>query len=228
MEPIMANSTLISPEEGYLKEVRKLANEYNILLIFDEVITGFRVNPGGAQKLFDVTPDLSTWAKALGNGYPISAIAGKKEYMELIGNGVGFGGTYYATPLTLVASLTNLKLLEANDFEAYSHLNRITRKLGRGIEEIGDNLDENIYVNYEPGLLAFLFTEQKKITNYRESILMDWRKYEDIQKKMLKRGIYYNPDAWERIPPSVVHTEDDVEKFLVAFEESLKEYNKEN
>lgn len=227
-EPIMANSTVITPEGDYLKAVRELADEYNILLIFDEVITGFRVGPGGAQKLYGVTPDLSTWAKALGNGYPISAISGKKEYMELIGNGVGFGGTYFSSPISLVAANANLKLLEADDFAAYSHLSRITRRLGRGIEEICDNLNENIYVNYETGVLSFVFTDQRKITNYRESVNMDWNKYKGIQHKMLQRGIYYHPDGAERLPPSVAHTDEDVDKFLVAFEESLKEYNREN
>lgn len=228
MEPIMGNSTVVTPEEGYLQGVRELADEYNILLIFDEVITGFRVSEGGAQQLYGVTPDLSTWAKAIGNGYPISAISGKKEYMELIGNGVGFGGTYFASPISLVASLANLKLLEAEDFAAYSRLGRITRKLGKGIEEVADNLDQEIYVNYETGILAFVFTDQRKITNYRESIVMDWNKYKAIQQKMLRKGIYYHPDGAERIPPSTAHTESDVDKFLIALEESIKEYNREN
>jgi glutamate-1-semialdehyde 2,1-aminomutase len=228
MEPIMANSTLVSPEPGYLKGVRELADEYNILLIFDEVITGFRVSEGGAQKLYGVTPDLSSWAKSLSNGYPISAIAGKKEYMELIGNGVGYGGTYFGVPISLTASITNLKILEANEFEGYSVLGRLTRRIARGIEEIGEDLDEPIFVNYETGLLTFVFTEQKNITNYRESIIMDWNKYKGVQQKMLKRGIYYHPDGAERIPLSMVHTEADVEAFLAALRESIKDYNREN
>ncbi|MEM3540165.1 MAG: aspartate aminotransferase family protein [Thermoplasmata archaeon] len=228
MEPIMANSTVVTPEKDYLKGVRELADEYNILLIFDEVITGFRVSEGGAQKLYGVIPDLSTWAKALGNGYPIAAISGKREYMDLIGNGVGYGGTYFASPLSLLASLTNLKILEANDFEAYSYLSKITRRLARGIEEVGEDLNENIYVNYETGLLSFSFTEMKNIRNYRDSINMDWKKYKSIQRKMLERGIYYHPDAAERIPPSTAHTEEDIDKFIISLRESIKEYNKEN
>lgn len=228
MEPIMANSTVVTPEKDYLKGVRELADEYNILLIFDEVITGFRVSEGGAQKLYGVIPDLSTWAKALGNGYPIAAISGKREYMDLIGNGVGYGGTYFASPLSLLASLTNLKILEANDFEAYSYLSKITRRLARGIEEVGEDLNENIYVNYETGLLSFSFTEMKNIRNYRDSINMDWEKYKSIQRKMLERGIYYHPDAAERIPPSTAHTEEDIDKFIISLRESIKEYNKEN
>ena len=228
MEPIMANSTLVSPEPGYLKGVRELADEYNILLIFDEVITGFRVSEGGAQKLYGVTPDLSSWAKAISNGYPISAISGKKEYMELIGNGVGYGGTYFGTPISLTASIANLKILETNEFEGYSHLGRLTRKMARGIEETADDLDEPVFVNYETGLLTFVFTEQKQVTNYRESIIMDWNKYKGVQKKMLQKGIYYHPDGAERIPLSMVHTEADVEVFLSALRDSIKEYNREN
>lgn len=228
MEPIMANSTLVSPEPGYLKGVRELADEYNILLIFDEVITGFRVSEGGAQQLYGVKPDLSSWAKSLSNGYPISALSGKKEYMELIGNGVGYGGTYYGHPISLTASIANLKILETNDFEAYSRLGRLTRKMGKGIEEVADDLDEPMFVNYETGLLSFVFSEQRSVTNYRESILMDWTKYTGVQKKMLASGIYYNPDGAERMPLSTVHTEADVETFLSALRESIKEYNREN
>lgn len=228
MEPIMANSTLISPEPGYLKGVRELADEYNILLIFDEVITGFRVSEGGAQQLYGIRPDLSSWAKALSNGYPISALSGKKEYMELIGNGVGYGGTYYGHPISLAASIANLKILETNDFEGYSRLGRLTRKLGRGIEDLADDLEEPLFVNYETGLLTFVFTDQRQITNYRESIIMDWNKYKGVQKKMLERGIYYHPDGAERLPLSMVHTEADVEAFLTALRESIKEYNREN
>ncbi|MDA8054381.1 MAG: aspartate aminotransferase family protein [Thermoplasmatales archaeon] len=228
MEPIMANSTLVSPEPGYLKGVRELADEYNILLIFDEVITGFRVSEGGAQKLYGVTPDLSSWAKALSNGYPISAIAGKKEYMDLIGNGVGYGGTYFGVPISLTASITNLKILETNEFEGYSTLGRLTRKMARGIEEVADDLDESIFVNYETGLITFVFTEQKQITNYRESIIMDWNKYKGVQKKMLQRGIYYHPDGAERMPLSMVHTEADIDAFLTSLRESIKEYNRDN
>ncbi|MEM4058574.1 MAG: aspartate aminotransferase family protein [Thermoplasmata archaeon] len=228
MEPIMANSAVVSPDRDYLKGVRELADEYNILLIFDEVKTGFRVSEGGAQKIYGVTPDLSTWAKALGNGYSISAISGKKEYMDLIGNGVGYGGTYFASPLSLAASLANLNLLEANDFEAYSYLSRITRKLSKGIEEVAEDLNENIFVNYEVGMLSFIFTDLKNVKNYRDSIVMDWDKYKGVQYKMLERGFYYCPDASEFIPPSTAHTEEDVEKFIIGLTESIKEYNREN
>lgn len=225
MEPIMANSTVILPESGYLQGVRELADEYNILLILDEVITGFRVSEGGAQKLYNVEPDLSTWAKALGNGVPISAISGKAEYMDLIGNGVGFGGTYYASSLSLAASLENLKILEQNDFHAYKSLERVTRKLANGIEDISDDLDENILVNWDTGMLSFVFTDLRKIRNYRDSIQIDWDKYRIIQRLMLEKGIYYHPDNAERMPLSVEHTPEDVDQFLVALEDSIKKYN---
>jgi len=140
---------------------------------------------------------------------------------------VGYGGTYYANPISLVASYENLRLLEANDFQAYSHLARITRRLGGGIEEVAEELNENIYVNYETGVLSFVFTNQKKISNYRDSINIDWNKYKVIQEKMLRKGFYYHPDSAERIPPSVAHTEEDVDNFIIALEDSIKEYNRE-
>lgn len=228
MEPIMANSTVILPEPGYLKAVRELADEYNIVLIFDEVITGFRVSEGGAQKLYGIKPDLSTWAKAMGNGVPISAISGKDEYMDLIGNGVGFGGTYFAASTSLAGSLENLRLLEQDDFHAYKHLKTVTRKLAKGIEQVAEDLDENVFVSAETGMLSFVFTELKEITNYRESIQIDWDKYKLIQKYMLERGIYFHPDNAERMPLSVHHTKDDVDLFITALEESIKKYNELN
>lgn len=225
MEPIMANSTVVLPEPGYLKGVRELADEYNILLIFDEVITGFRVSEGGAQKIYNVKPDLSTWAKAMGNGIPISAISGKAEYMDLIGSGVGFGGTYYASSISLAATLANLKLLEQNEFRAYKDLEKVTRKMANGIEDVADDLNENILVNWETGMLSFVFTDLKRIRNYRESIQIDWDKYRAIQRFMLQKGIYFHPDNAERIPLSVQHTPEDIDQFLVALEESVKKYN---
>lgn len=225
MEPIMANSTVILPDVEYLKAVRELADEYNIILIFDEVITGFRVSEGGAQKLYGIKPDLSTWAKALGNGVPISAISGKAEYMDLIGNGVGFGGTYFAASTSLAAALENLRLLEQDDFHAYKTLKNVTRKMAKGIEEVADDLNENVLVSWETGMLSFVFTELKEITNYRESIQIDWDKYKIIQRFMLEKGIYYHPDNAERMPLSVCHTLEDVDKYTAALEESIKKYN---
>ncbi len=215
MEPIMANSSVILPDDDYLRAVRELADEYNILMIMDEVITGFRVSEGGAQKLYGVQPDLSTWAKALGNGLTISAISGKKEYMELIGNGVAYGGTYFASPIALAGALENLRLLAYNDFEPYRYLKRITRKMAKGIEEVADELDEDILVTWETGLLSFIFTKRKSVRNYRESIDSDWEKYKKLQRYMLRRGIYLHPDMFERIPLSTQHTEEDIDAFIM-------------
>ena len=224
MEPIMANSSVVLPDDDYLKAVRELADEYNIVFIMDEVITGFRVSEGGAQKLYNVKPDISTWAKALGNGLTISAISGKAEYLDLIGNGVAYGGTYFASPISLAGALENLRILSANDFEAYRHLKRITRKLAKGIEEVGDELNEDMLVNWETGLLSFAFSELRKVKNYRESIQSDWEKYQAVQKIMLKKGIYLHPDAFERIPLSTAHSEEDIETFINALRDSVKEY----
>jgi len=111
MEPVMANSTVIPPEADYPKAVREIATSNDALLIFDEVITGFRMAPGGAQQVYGVTPDLSTWGKALGGGLPIAALSGKKEYMDLLAPGkVSYGGTYFANSLTLAGALANLEV----------------------------------------------------------------------------------------------------------------------
>ena len=132
MEPIMANSSIIPPNPDYLKSVKEIAAQNDALLIFDEVVTGFRVAPGGAQEMYGVTADLSTWGKALGGGVPISAVSGKKEYMDLIGPGkVSYGGTYFANSLTLAGTIANLEVLSEQDNRHFREFKELTNKLVR-------------------------------------------------------------------------------------------------
>ena len=113
LEPIMANAGIIPPAPDYLKRLREITKENEILLIFDEVFTGFRVAPGGAQQLYKVEPDISCWAKSLGGGVPVSAISGKAEYMDMIAPGrISFGGTYFANNISMAGTLANLKVLQ--------------------------------------------------------------------------------------------------------------------
>jgi glutamate-1-semialdehyde 2,1-aminomutase len=223
MEPVMANSTVIPPNPEYLKAVSEISSSNDALLIFDEVISGFRVAPGGAQDLYGVRPDLSTWGKALGGGLPISAVSGKREYMELIGPGkVSYGGTYFANSLSLAGAIANLEILAEHNYLAFRELKVLTEKLTSGLEELAAKANQKVCVQSVPGMFTLSFTKQQRIMNYRESLLIDWNKYRQLHQLLLEQGVYVHPDNYERICLSTAHRDEDVRKTLEAFEAVLK------
>ena len=222
-EPVMANAGVIPPQPDYLKAVKEIAASNDALLIFDEVITGFRVAPGGAQQLYGVTPDLSTWGKALGGGLPVAALSGKKEYMELIQPGkVSYGGTYFANPLSLAGAFANLEVLAEHDYRALRVLKENTEKLTSELTQLVQTTKQKACIQSAPGMFTLSFTKHPKITNYRESLLSDWDKFRTLQQLLLDYGIYLHPDNYERVAISTVHTEEDITMTLQGFEEALK------
>ncbi|HYK93396.1 MAG TPA: aspartate aminotransferase family protein [Thermoplasmata archaeon] len=224
MEPVMANAGVIPPAPDFLKRVREITREHEILLIFDEVFTGFRIAPGGAQQVYGIDPDLSCWAKALGGGLPISAVSGKAEYMDLIAPGrISFGGTYFANSLTLAGALANLKLLAKGGKTLYDRFARLTEKMEKGIEQAARDAKVSVLVQSVPGMLQFFFTKRKKIANYRESLQIDWDLYLRHHQLLLAKGIYIHPDNYERLTFSSAHTERDIDHFLTTISETLKE-----
>jgi glutamate-1-semialdehyde 2,1-aminomutase len=224
MEPVMANSTVIPPSADYLKAVSEIASSNDSLLIFDEVISGFRVAPGGAQDLYGVRPDLSTWGKALGGGLPISAVSGKREYMELIGPGkVSYGGTYFANALSLAGAIANLDVLAEHNYAALRQLKDLTEKLTSGLAQLAERAGHKVCVQSVPGMFTLSFTKQQKIMNYRESLLIDWNKYKQLHQLLLDLGVYVHPDNYERVCLSTAHTAEDIAATLAAFEGALRE-----
>jgi glutamate-1-semialdehyde 2,1-aminomutase len=224
LEPIMANSGVIPPAPDYLKHLVEIAHANDLLVIFDEVFTGFRVAPGGAQQLYGVEPDISCWAKALGGGVPISAVSGKAEYMDLIAPGrISFGGTYFANNLSLAGTLANLKILHRGGEDLYARFARLTDKLEKGLEEAGRDEKISVTVQSVNGMLQFFFTRRKKITNYRESLQIDWNLYLRHHQLLLDKGIYIHPDNYERITFSSAHTEKDIERFVAIAHETFRE-----
>ena len=224
LEPVMANAGIIPPEPGYLKRLVDVAHENEMLVIFDEVFTGFRIAPGGAQQLYGVEPDISCWAKALGGGVPVSAVSGKAEYMDMIAPGrISFGGTYFANNLSMAGTLANLKMLHRGGEELYARFGRLTTKLEKGLEEAARDAKISMLVQSVNGMLQFFFTRRKKIVNYRESLQIDWNLYLRHHQLLLDKGIYIHPDNYERITFSSAHTEKDVDKFVSIATETLKE-----
>jgi glutamate-1-semialdehyde 2,1-aminomutase len=224
LEPVMANSGVIPPAPEFLKRLVEIAHQNDMLVIFDEVFTGFRIAPGGAQQFYAVEPDLSCWAKALGGGVPVSAVSGKAEYMDMIAPGrISFGGTYFANNLSMAGTLANLKMLHRGGSDLYAKLAHLTERLEKGLEEAARDTKVNVLVQSVPGMLQFFFTRRKKIVNYREALQIDWNLYLRHHQLLLDRGIYIHPDNYERITFSSAHTEKDVEKFVGIATETFKE-----
>ncbi len=224
LEPVMANAGVIPPAPEYLKRLVEIAHQHELLVIFDEVFTGFRVAPGGAQQLYGVEPDISCWAKALGGGVPISAVSGKAEYMDLIAPGrISFGGTYFANNLSLSGALANLKLLHDGGEALYDRFHRLTKRLHEGIEAAARDAKVSVLVQSVNGMLQFFFTRRKKISNYRESLQIDWNLFLRHHQLLLARGVYIHPDNYERITFSSAHTERDIDTFVGILTETFKE-----
>ncbi|MFI5448938.1 MAG: aspartate aminotransferase family protein [Candidatus Bathyarchaeia archaeon] len=222
-EPIMANQGIIPPETDYLKQLRELTTKYDVLLIFDEVLTGFRVAKGGAQELYGVKPDLACYAKALGGGAPLAAVAGRKEIMSMIAPGrISFGGTYNANPLSLSAAHATLQTLLENDGEAFRGMTQMGAKLKQGLTEVFCESGYHVIINQVGPLLSIYFTKLRKVSTYRQAIQSDLEKYKRFRDEMLKHGVYMHPDGLERLLLSAVHTENEIRETIAAAEKSLK------
>ena len=223
-EPIMMNVGTVLPQEGYLQRIRELTQKNQIVMILDEIISGFRLAVGGAQEFFDLKPDIATYGKALAAGYPISAVAGRREIMELAQPGrVSFSGTYHANPLCIAAADATLSELMANEAAAYKHLSKIGGLLQSGIEEsIRQTRSQAIIQGAGAGGFQIYFTELHQIRDYRDFANCDFGKYRRFHKELLKRGVYTHPGQNEHWFVSTAHGEEDVKTTLNAVSESLK------
>jgi glutamate-1-semialdehyde 2,1-aminomutase len=222
-EPVMASQGVIPPEGDYLKQLRELTIKYDCLLIFDEVLTGFRIAKGGAQEFYGVKPDIACYAKALGGGAPIAAVAGRRDLMSQIGPGrIGFGGTYNAHPLSLAASKATLETLFKNDGEAFRRMADLGSKLKTGLAETLSAAGYNVVVNAVGPMLSIYFTKLRKVSTYRQALQSSGEKFKRFRDEMLKHGVYMHPDGLERLSISAVHTQREVDETIIAAEESLK------
>jgi glutamate-1-semialdehyde 2,1-aminomutase len=225
IEPIMGNAGGIMPKEGYLKFLKELCEKYNIILIFDEVKTGFRVSRGGAQELYNVTPHLATFAKSMSNGYPISAITGQEEIMSLFGPGphsVTQGGTYASNPVSLTAANATLKVLKNRD--VYTKINRYGKRMMEGFKGILEENKVKAIVQGHPSMFQFFVTkEHDKIYNYRELYSTYGADlYSKIQYWLLTKGVIVDEDNQECWYICLSHDlQKDLNKTLDAFSFSV-------
>ncbi len=221
-EPVMGNCAAIEPQPGYLQHLRKLCDEHGVVLIFDEVKTGFRLAPGGAQELFQVIPDMATFAKSMGNGYPVAAFAGKREIMENIGpEKVVHGGTYASNPISLTA--VHFTLDELRKGEVYHHLEQYGRRLMKGLDDIlQDRRLPHLILGY-PAMFQVLFTEAETIREYRDMERCDMDLYARLHREMLPRGIMIDEDNEEVWFTCYAHSDGDLDRTLSAFDSALGE-----
>jgi len=222
-EPIMANKGFIPPQDGYLEALREITQANDILLIFDEVITGFRLAPGGAQEYFGVEADLVTYAKAIANGATLGAFAGRREIMDLLASGeVRHAGTYNGAPGPLAAAKATLAELTSNDNHAYRVLERRGQQLINGLRDIIDRAGLPAIVQGTGSMLQLFFTPALQMSNYRDTASVDHDMFQIFGHEMIKRGVMIHPDAFEHWFLSTAHTEEDIEFILNVAEDSIR------
>ncbi len=219
-EPIMGNCSAIMPRDGYLEHLRRLCSDHGILLIFDEVKTGFRVGPGGAQARFGVTPDLATFAKSMGNGYPVACFAGRREIMDVIGPAkVVHGGTYSGNPVSLAAVDATLEILKTE--EVWTRLVSFGSRLMKGIREVAEDLHEDVIMNGLPEMFQLLFTKQPEVHEYRDLAKCDLNRYAALHVELMNHGVMIDEDNMECFFTCAAHDDEDLDKTIVAFRQSL-------
>ncbi len=221
LEPVVGNAGFIPPQPGFLEGLRELTQRYGALLVFDEVMTGFRISYGGAQAKFGVIPDLTTLGKIIGGGLPVGAYGGRREIMEMVAPAGPMyqAGTLSGNPLAMTAGIQTLEILRRPG--TYEYLERITAKLLTGLLEIARETGHEMCGGYLPGMFGFFFTAGP-VRNYGEAKQSDLQKFARFHRGMLERGVYLAPSQFEAGFTSLAHTEADVERTLEAAREVLR------
>ena len=211
----------IRSDENFLHELRTICSENDIVLIFDEVMTGFRVALGGAQSLYSIKPDLTTLGKVLGGGLPVGAFGGKSKIMNQLSpdGGVYQAGTLSGNPLAMDAGLKTLDLISKKNY--FKNLEKITRQLTDGINELSRKYNKKIYADSQGGMFGIYFTD-KKVVNYESISKSDIKKFIQFFKFMLKNKIYFAPSAYEAGFVSSAHTANNINYTLDIFEKWIK------
>jgi len=221
-EPIMCNTNCIMPKPGYLEHLKESCDRNDSLLIFDEVITGFRVNSGGAQSFFGITPHLATFAKAAAGGFPVSILTGSKEIMSLIGAGtVMHGGTLNANVMSMAATKSSMEHLSDKEIQTNKKLNDLGQRLMKGLQDINSRLEAGMLIQGPGSVFAVSFTDGKEVFDYRSHVEnSDPDRYAVFVSEMMKRGIRINSRGIWFLSES--HTDMDIESTLSAASEVLQ------
>jgi glutamate-1-semialdehyde 2,1-aminomutase len=223
LEPVPGNMGLVTPKPGYLEGLRKICDREGIVLIFDEVMTGFRLAKGGAQEVFGVTPDMTTLGKIIGGGMPVGAYGGKKEIMEFVSPAgpVYQAGTLSGNPIAMAAGLTMLNHLNSHP-EVYTTLNAIGDKIVSGFRKSLDKLGLNYTINHIGSMYSLFFTD-KEVFDFASAKYADTALFGKYFQAMLHRGVYLAPSQFESLFLSTALTDEYISQIVEANEASLKE-----
>ena len=223
LEPVVGNMGCVLPNAGFLEGIRKICDREEIILIFDEVMTGFRLAKGGAQELFNVKPDMTTLGKIIGGGLPVGAYGGRADIMNCVSPAgpVYQAGTLSGNPIAMAAGLAMLNHLDSHP-EVYTQLEAIGQKLTTGIKNSLTKLGLNYTINQVGSMFTLFFTEHK-VTNFETAKTSDLVLFGKYFQAMLKRGVYLAPSQYESLFLSTVLTDQHISQILEANEEALKE-----
>ncbi len=218
VEPIAGNMSVVPPQAGFLEGLREIAGAGGALLVFDEVMTGFRVSFGGAQSLYSVTPDLSCFGKIIGGGFPVGAYGGRKEIMELVAPSgpVYQAGTLSGNPIAMTAGLETLKILKQE--RTYDKLEHLSDKLAHGIRQAAESVGLPLFQT-RVGSMSGMFFTSKKVVDFATAKTSDTKKYARFFTEMLKRGVYFAPSQFEAAFVSSAHDQEQIDQTISAAKE---------
>ena len=223
VEPVVGNMNCVPPVAGFLETLREVCDQSGALLIFDEVMTGFRVGHKGAQGYYGIKADIITLGKVIGGGMPVGAFGGRRDIMQMIAPSgpVYQAGTLSGNPVAMAAGLKTLELLERLDF--YKNLSARTTQLAEGLQKLADEAGIPFTTNHVGSMFGFFFTSEAKVTNFKQVMACDIPRFNKFFHGMLKRGIYLAPASYEAGFMSGAHTEEDIRNTLQAAKEVFAE-----
>ncbi|MCH6573615.1 MAG: glutamate-1-semialdehyde 2,1-aminomutase, partial [Bacteroidetes bacterium] len=222
IEPIAGNMGVVPAKKEFLKELCRICSKESIVLIFDEVMTGFRVSAGGVQEVLNLSPDLSTFGKIIGGGLPVGAFGGKTEIMDMIApdGPVYQAGTLSGNPLAMAAGVAVLSYIKDHP-EIYDDLEKKSSYLEDGFKENIRSVGKNYSINRVGSMMCMFFTEEP-VEDFNSAVKSDTELYGKYYHQMLQRGIYLAPAQFEALFVSTAHTIDDLDKTIKAHKESLE------
>jgi len=228
VEPVLANVGLILPKPDYLVNLRKLTSQYGIVLIFDEIITGFRLALGGAQEYFNVKPDMATLGKVLGGGFPVAAFGGKAEIMQNISpvGKVYQAGTFSGNPVSAVAGYTVLNVLKQKKNEIYPQLEKVAQELSKALSDLSKDYKLPVQIYNIASLHQIFFTNQS-VTDYACAKSSNIKMFNAYFQELLKQGVFIPPSQFETCFISTAHLPEDIKYTIEAFDKALAAASKE-
>lgn len=222
IEPVAGNMGFVLPENGFLQTLREYTSLYGAVLIFDEVMTGFRVSKGSAQGLFGITPDLTCFGKVIGGGLPVGAYGGKKEIMDHIApvGKVYQAGTLSGNPLAMAAGIATLMELQKKD--VYETLEKKTEKLMKGFQSAADDAGINLKTGHAGSMAGFFFSNEE-VRNFNDAKKCNLDRFAKFYRLMLKKGVYLAPSQFEACFVSLAHSDEDIDQTILAARQAMAE-----